>query len=76
MSASMQSLGIDKMSPEDRLRLVQEIWDSLSTEAEHAPLTAEHKKEIDRRLASHRANPEAAVPWEQVEAEAVARLGE
>lgn len=76
MSATMQSLGIDKMSPADRLRLVQEIWDSLAAEAEQAPLTDDQKDEIDRRLAAHRANPGAAIPWEQVEAEALNRLGE
>jgi putative addiction module component (TIGR02574 family) len=32
------------------------------------------KAEIDRRLAAHAANPDAAIPWEQVEAEALIRL--
>jgi putative addiction module component (TIGR02574 family) len=27
------------------------------------------KAEIDRRLATHAANPDAAIPWEQVEAQ-------
>jgi len=30
--------------------------------------------EIDRRLAAHNSNPNAAVPWKQVEADALARL--
>ena len=41
---------------------------------EQAPLTEVQRQEVDRRLAAHRANPAAAVPWEQVEAEALARL--
>jgi putative addiction module component (TIGR02574 family) len=32
------------------------------------------KAEIDRRLAAHAADPTAAIPWERVEAEALARL--
>ena len=74
MSPTIQSLGIDQLSVPDRLRLVQEIWDSISAEVEAAPLTEEQRQEVDRRLAAHRANPQAAIPWEQVEAEALARL--
>jgi len=70
----MKDLGIDRLSAEDRLALVQEIWDSLAADMERAPLTEAQRQEIDRRLAAHRANPQAAIPWEQVEAEALARL--
>jgi putative addiction module component (TIGR02574 family) len=41
---------------------------------ETAPLTEGQRQEIDRRLAAHKANPRVAIPWEQVEAEALARL--
>ena len=74
MAATLQSLGIDQFSVADRLRLVQEIWDSISPEVERTPLTESQRQEVDRRLAAHRANPQAAIPWEQVEAEALARL--
>lgn len=62
------------MSFEARLALVQEIWQSIASEVEESPLTEAQKLEVDRRLAAHRTNPEAAIPWEQVEAEALARL--
>jgi putative addiction module component (TIGR02574 family) len=74
MSPTLQSLGIDQLSVPERLRLVQEIWDSIAAEVERAPLTDAQRAEVDRRLAAHRANPEAAIPWEQVEAAALARL--
>ena len=74
MAATLQSLGIDQLSVADRLRLIQEIWDSIATEVERMPLTESQRQEIDRRLAAHQANPQAAIPWEQVEAEALARL--
>jgi putative addiction module component (TIGR02574 family) len=74
MSLTLQSLGIDQMSVADRLRLVQEIWDSIAAETEGAPLTEAERLEVDRRLAAHRANPKAAISWEQVEADARARL--
>jgi putative addiction module component (TIGR02574 family) len=74
MSPQLEALGIDKLSISERIALVQEIWDSIATEVEQAPLTEAQRQEVDRRLAAHRANPQAAIPWEQVEAAALARL--
>jgi putative addiction module component (TIGR02574 family) len=59
---------------EDRIRLMEEIQDGLADEGHEPELSDELKAELDRRLAAHRANPDAAIPWEQVEAEALARL--
>jgi putative addiction module component (TIGR02574 family) len=72
--SQLEALGIDQLSADERLRLIGEIWDSIAPQVEQAPLTEAQKAEIDRRLAAHRANPQAAIPWEQVEAEALARL--
>ena len=74
MTPTLEMLGIDRLSVEARIDLVQQIWDSVAAEAESAPLTDAQKREVDRRLAAHRANADAAIPWEQVEAEALARL--
>jgi putative addiction module component (TIGR02574 family) len=75
MSPTLQALGIDRLSMPERIALVQEIWDSIPADGSSSPLTEEQKQEVDRRLAAHQANPNAAIPWEQVEAEALARLG-
>jgi putative addiction module component (TIGR02574 family) len=74
MSPTLESLGIDRLSIAERLALVQEIWENIAAEVERSPLTESQRQEVDRRLAAHRANPEAAIPWEHVEAEALARL--
>jgi putative addiction module component (TIGR02574 family) len=76
MTPTLNALGIDRMSVPDRIALVGAIWDSIAAEAAATPLTEAERQEIDRRLAAHRANPGAAVPWEQVEAAALARLGQ
>jgi putative addiction module component (TIGR02574 family) len=65
---------VDSWSIEDRIRLVQELWDRLSDQGHELDLSDAMKAEIDRRLAAHATSPEAAIPWEQVEAEALARL--
>jgi putative addiction module component (TIGR02574 family) len=74
MAVNMADFGLDKLSVEERLALAQQLWDSIAEEVNRSPLTRAQQQEIDRRLAAHRANPQAAIPWEQVEAEARARL--
>jgi putative addiction module component (TIGR02574 family) len=74
MPPTLQALGIDRLSFAERLALVQDLWDSIAAEVEQAPLSEAQRQEVDRRLAAHEANPQAAIPWEQVEAEALARL--
>jgi putative addiction module component (TIGR02574 family) len=74
MTQTIHSLGIDQLSVTDRIALVHDIWDSIAAEVEQAPLTTTEQEEVERRLAAHRASPDAAIPWEQVEAEALARL--
>lgn len=71
MSASLKTLGIERLSVEERIALVEEIWDSI---AEDTPLTEAQRLELDRRLEDHEANPADVVPWEVVKASITARL--
>jgi putative addiction module component (TIGR02574 family) len=74
MAPTLQALGIDRMSIEDRIALATAIWDSIAAEP-HAPLlTAVQRQELERRLADHAVNPKDVVPWEQIKAEALARF--
>ncbi len=68
MSTTLKSLGIDRLSTAERILLVEEIWDSIAAEAEQLPLTEAQKQDLERRLASYEANPEAGSSWEQVKA--------
>jgi putative addiction module component (TIGR02574 family) len=49
MSSLLNSLGIDRLSIEQRIQLAEAIWDSLEAEAEPLPLTEAQKQELDRR---------------------------
>jgi len=73
MAPTMKELGIDKMSIEDRLALVQEIWDSIAESPEQIPVTEAQRRELERRLAAHAADPHNVIPWEEVKARALAR---
>lgn len=52
------------LSIPERLQLVEDLWDSIDDE--HIPVPEWHLKELERRLADYRADPEAGIPWEQV----------
>lgn len=56
-----------QMTPAERLELIGEIWDSLSSSPESIPLTEAQKAELDRRLEAHRLNPET-ISWEEAKA--------
>jgi putative addiction module component (TIGR02574 family) len=63
---SKSVLNIGEMSPEERLRLIEELWDSLNEAPGTAPLTNAQREELDRRLDDlERSGPEG-IPWEQV----------
>ncbi len=74
MSSLLSSLGIDRLSVSDRILLVQEIWDSIALSVEQMPLTEAQRTELDRRLAALEADPNNVIPWEEVEARALARF--
>jgi len=74
MATKMQELGIDRLGVDQRLELMHEIWDSITSEPGRSYMTDAQRRELERRLAEHEADPEDVVPWEQVKAEALARF--
>jgi putative addiction module component (TIGR02574 family) len=73
MAPTIQELGLDRLSPEDRLAVAEAIWDSVARETEAVPLSTEQRAELERRLADSIARPEAVTPWEVIKARALAR---
>lgn len=51
------------LSVEDRLQLLDELWESIRQQPDSLPLTEEQRSELDRRLEEHQRDPEAAEPW-------------
>ena len=74
MPPTLQTLGIDRMSVEDRIALALAIWDSIAAEPHPPLLTEAQRQELQRRLDDHQANPKDVVPWERIKAEALARF--
>jgi putative addiction module component (TIGR02574 family) len=73
MGQALHALGIDSMSVEDRITLVQDIWDSVAAEAGLLPLSASEKAELDRRLDEDDAAPDNTFSWESIKTEAAKR---
>jgi putative addiction module component (TIGR02574 family) len=59
---------------DDRIRLVQDVWDGLADQGYERELTDEMKAELDRRIEEMDHNPGAGVPWEEVKARVLGRL--
>jgi putative addiction module component (TIGR02574 family) len=64
LSAVMTAVG--SWPVDDRLRLMEEIWDQLADEGYEPELSDELKAKLDRRLASLDANPEKVTTWEAI----------
>jgi putative addiction module component (TIGR02574 family) len=68
MPPTLKALGIDRLSAEDRLELIGEIWDSLVDDDPEGSIPERHRPELERRLEAAEADPGAAIPWEVVKA--------
>jgi putative addiction module component (TIGR02574 family) len=64
---------------DQRLQLVEDIWDSIAEEAnarpQSLPLTEAQRAELERRVADADANPEESIPWDTVRAQLFKRGG-
>ena len=65
---------ISTLSVDERYELIDVIYESLgSLEVASDELPESRREELERRLADHEANPADVIPWEVLEAEALAR---
>jgi len=60
---------IRKLPVSERLQLVGEIWDSIVDDPDLLPVSNALARELEARLAAHRADPASSVPWEVVDQE-------
>jgi len=71
MTATLTTLGIDRLTVAERIDLVQKIWDSIADES--SQMSNAQREELERRADDDDANPDDVIPWEQVRDEARAR---
>jgi len=68
MVPTLQDLGIDRLTTNDRLALAEAIWETVARDMEGETLTEAQRMELERRLADSIARPDAVTPWEVVKA--------
>ena len=68
MQPPLPELDIEQLSVAQRLDLIALLWDSIPDSLAAMPVPEWHRLELDRRLAAAEADPQAAIPWEEVKA--------
>jgi hypothetical protein len=58
-----QSLPLEGMSIEEKLKTMEEIWDDLVSHAESVPSPEWHKEVLDNRERAVREGTEEAIDW-------------
>ena len=66
---------IRRLSVDERIHLVQDIWDGIAAETEPLPLSDAERGEIARRIAEYERDPSTAIPWEDALATLRERYG-
>lgn len=74
MPPTVYTLGIDQLSRDQRIVLVQEIWDTIAADSASLLLTESQRLELSNRANGDDATPDDVVPWEQVKEQTLARL--
>lgn len=74
MPPTIESLGLDRLPREERLALVQALWDSIAREGPVFPMSEARRRELERRADEDDASPDDLIPWEQVKADTRSRF--
>lgn len=62
---STPAIDITKLAPEERLRLIGDLWESLREQPEDVVLTIEQKAELDGRLDALDRGTGDVIPWDE-----------
>ena len=75
MNIAATIAGIKSLSVDERLEIIDAIWESIAAEPENLELTEAQAAELDRRMAIYQADPTRVVSWDELEARIQKRLG-
>jgi putative addiction module component (TIGR02574 family) len=66
---------IRRLSVDDRIRLIGDIWETIHADSEPPPLTEAQRSELRRRIDDHKRDPSKAIPADLVFARLRERYG-
>lgn len=61
MNSNLKQLPVN-----ERIRLVEDLWDSIAADQNALPLTSDQKAELDKRLDAYEATGDSGRPMEKV----------
>ena len=68
MSATLQALGIDKLTITERLAILDDLWENIASEPDRVPLLDSQREDLQRRLNAIEADPDRGSTWDEVKA--------
>jgi len=63
------------LSPNEKLQLVEDLWDDLAASQEEVPIHDWQKEELARRKANLTKHPTSGLSWEETQRKIRARYG-
>lgn len=63
---SISASEIAEMPIQQRIQLVEDIWDSIAEMPEEVKIPEWHRLELEKRLEAYHANPDEGSPWKDV----------
>ena len=75
MGVSIKSLGLDDLPVEDKISLIDQLWEDVVVREGTMPISDELAEELERRLTAYRANPEDSYTPEEVREAALKSIG-
>lgn len=60
----MLKIDIEQLSREERLSLIEELWESLTPTQDHVALSDAQRNELDDRLDEMERDPALGIPWD------------
>ena len=57
---------IAKLSTQEKILLIEDLWDNIAADASLVPIPKSHFDELDKRLMKHESNPGALLSLEEL----------
>jgi putative addiction module component (TIGR02574 family) len=65
---------LTKLPVDERLKLIEELWDSLDNDIEALPMPQWHRDELDKRLDALDSGASVGAPWAEVKQRILSKL--
>lgn len=65
---------LSRLSPADKLMLVNELWDDLAANPDQIPVSEEVIAVLERRMDDYRKDPTAVTTWDEIQLRILGRI--